>query len=428
MDTVELKDAGVRHESLYRAAGAVATRMLLLSNSVSVLMPGYRKILNDKYGRDNVHLRAHGLLARRPEFPDFSRRGTPVHRILAFGKWGTYKRLELMIESFNLLAPQLPQARLVIAGGDHPQAPGYVESVRKHHKDNPRIEFRGYVPEGDLADLFQSSSVTVMPYSSSTGCSGVAHLACAFSVPIVSADLADFRQMAQSEELAIEFFPPGSAQGLADCLFEVLTNSEKQYAMAAQNFSAALRMTMPNVVQKYLRHFELQQRVQTLQYVSRIRRLPQWLPSKSLLLRLLTRNSLSWSRRSVLLHSNGGDVIPPVQVDGRGEVRRASTAVNAPDLAVRRTSRANGNGVLPPTGLSGNNHRAELGDPHRARDTATIHSDHKGDGKESEGAPANGNGESRPFLMVGGSAAQTVNDGEDRAASAPSSDHRCGGE
>jgi hypothetical protein len=73
MDTVELKDAGVRHERLYRFAGAVATRMLLLSNSVSVLMPGYRKILNDKYGRDNVHLRAHGLLARRPEFPDGAR-------------------------------------------------------------------------------------------------------------------------------------------------------------------------------------------------------------------------------------------------------------------------------------------------------------------------------------------------------------------
>jgi glycosyltransferase involved in cell wall biosynthesis len=428
MDTVELKDAGVRYETLYRVAGAVATRMLLLSNSVSVLMPGYRKILNDKYGRDNVHLRAHGLLARRPEFPDFSRRGTPVHRILAFGKWGTYKRLELMIESFNLLAPKLPQAQLVIAGGDHPQAPGYVESVRKQHKDNPRIEFRGYVPEGDLADLFQSSSVTVMPYSSSTGCSGVAHLACAFSVPIVSADLADFRQMAQSEELAIEFFPPGNAHGLADCLYEVLTNSGKQYAMAAQNFSAALRMTMPNVVQKYLRHFELQQRVQTLQYVSRIRRLPRWLPSKSLLLRLLTRNSLSWSRRSVLLHSNGGDVIPTVNVDGRREMRKAGTTANASDLAVWHTSRTNGNGVLPSTGLSGNNHRAEVGDPHRAQDAPTIKSDHKSDGKGSEGEPPNGNGESRRFLMVGGSIARTVNDGEDRSAGTPSSDHRCGGE
>src|SRR5947199_6749033 len=108
MDTVELKDVGVRHEHLYRFAGAIATRMLLLSNSVSVLMPGYRKILNDKYGRDNVHLRAHGILARRPEFPDFSRRGTPVHRILAVGKWVTYMRLKIMIESIIMYDKNVP--------------------------------------------------------------------------------------------------------------------------------------------------------------------------------------------------------------------------------------------------------------------------------------------------------------------------------
>ena len=58
MDTVDLKDAGVRHARLYRMAGALATRMLLLSNSVSVLMPGYRQILHEKYGRTNVHLRS----------------------------------------------------------------------------------------------------------------------------------------------------------------------------------------------------------------------------------------------------------------------------------------------------------------------------------------------------------------------------------
>src|ERR1700733_4248962 len=59
MDTVDLNDAGVRHARTYRLAGAFATRMLLLSNSVSVLMPGYRKILQDKYGHDNVHVRSH---------------------------------------------------------------------------------------------------------------------------------------------------------------------------------------------------------------------------------------------------------------------------------------------------------------------------------------------------------------------------------
>lgn len=356
MDTVELKDVGVRHERLYRIAGAMATRMLLLSNSVSVLMPGYRKILNDKYGRDNVHLRAHGLLARRPEVPDFSRRGTPTHRILAFGKWGTYKRLELMIEALNLLAQKLPEARLVVAGGDHPQAAGYVESVKRQNAANPQIEFRGYVPEDELADLFQGASAAVMPYSSSTGCSGVAHLACAFSVPIISADLADFRQMAQSEELAIEFYPPGSALGLADCLFRLLTDPEKQYAMAMRNFSAALRMTMPNVVQKYLRHFELQQRVETLKYVSRIRRLPHWIPSKSLLLRFLTRNSLSWARRSVVLHTSMQDM-PPLQLlnnngNGRGKLNGSGVPVNGHNIVAGDSRTLSGNGTNSTTGNS----------------------------------------------------------------------------
>src|SRR5579871_3482183 len=331
MDTVELKDAGVKHEGLYRAAGAVATRMLLLSNSVSVLMPGYRQILNDKYGRDNVHLRAHGILARRPEFPDFSRRGNPLHRILAFGKWGTYKRLELMIEAFEIISRRIPEAKLVIAGGDHPQAHGYTESVRRKCADNPAIEFRGYVPEDDLPELFQGSSVAVMPYSSSTGCSGVAHLACAYGVPIVSADIPDFRQMAVGEELAIEFYPPGSAEGLAECLIGLLRNPGKLQSLATQNFSAALRMTMPNVVQKYLRHFELQQRVQTLRHVSRVRRLPRWVPSKSLLLRLLTRNSLSWARRSAVLNASWSPADPHLfngNGNGSGKLHRSGSPVD----------------------------------------------------------------------------------------------------
>jgi glycosyltransferase involved in cell wall biosynthesis len=300
MDTVDLKDAGVRHPRLYRAAGAVATRMLLLSNSVSVLMPGYRRILEDKYGRDNVHVRSHGVLTRRPEYPDFSRRGNPEHRILAFGKWGTYKRLELMIEAFQIVSRTLPDAKLVVGGGDHPQATGYVESMKEKCAGNPSIEFTGYVHEDQLPNLFQSSSLAVMPYSSSTGCSGVAHLACAYGVPIACADLPDFRQMAQGEEIAIDFYQPGNAEDLARCLIDLLADTEKQQAMAVQNFSTALRMTMPTIVQKYLRHFELDQRTEALRRVTRFRRLPTWMPSKALMLRMMTRNSRGWAHRSAL--------------------------------------------------------------------------------------------------------------------------------
>jgi glycosyltransferase involved in cell wall biosynthesis len=403
MDTVELKDVGVRHETLYRAAGAVATRMILLSNSVSVLMPGYRKILNDKYGRDNVHLRAHGLLARRPEFPDFSRRGNPEHRILAFGKWGTYKRLELMIEAFGLLTAKMPNARLTVAGGDHPQAAGYIESMKKQHAGNARIDFRGYVPESDLAELFQSSTVAVMPYSSSTGCSGVAHLACAFGVPIVSADLSDFRQMGQSEELAIEFYPPGNAQGLADCLCKLLNDVEKQISMATQNFSAALRMTMPNVVQKYLRHFELQQRVQTLKYISRFRRLPRWIPSKSLLLRLMTRNSLSWARRSAVLHTSWSDVSPERLLNRNGnghrQPQRSRIPIDHDDISLGGHA-VGGNGTGSSTRYSPESLDGQKGRTHAAEDSVPLDFVTKKEAWHSEAEPPIRENESQPLMVI----------------------------
>jgi glycosyltransferase involved in cell wall biosynthesis len=349
MDTVDLKDAGVKHPGLYRAAGAVATRMLLLSNSVSVLMPGYRKILYEKYGHDNVHLRSHGVLTRRPEYPDFARRGNPEHRILAFGKWGTYKRLELMIEAFKIVTATLPNAKLVIGGGDHPQAAGYVEALKKQHAGNSAIEFTGYVDEDRLPGLFQSSSVAVMPYSSSTGCSGVAHLACAYGVPIICADLPDFRQMADGEELAIEFYQPGNAQNLATCLINFLTNQEKQQTMAVQNFSTGLRMTMPTIVLKYLRHFELEQRTEVLRQITRFRRLPGWVPSKSLMLRLMTRNSLGWVHRSAIhppsANGSGQELSLNGNVDDGGKFIGSSIPLNRYGVAAARYGSGSGVGT-----------------------------------------------------------------------------------
>jgi glycosyltransferase involved in cell wall biosynthesis len=328
MDTVDLEDAGIRHKRAYRLAGTIATKMLLASNSVSVLMPGYRKILNQKYGHDNIHVRSHGILTTKPEYPDFSRRGNPEHRIFAFGKWGTYKRLELLIQAFHLVTEALPNARLVVGGGNHPQAPGYVESVKQKCAGDPRIEFTGYLEEDRLPDIFQSSSVAVMPYSSSTGCSGVAHLACAYGVPIVCADLPDFRQMADGEEIAIDFYTPGSAEDLANCLIQFLTDPGKQRAMAVQNFSTALRMTMPTIIQKYLRHFELEKRVGALRQVTRFRKLPGWIPSKTPLLKLMTRNSLGWVHRTAV-HRSGGisTTRPGVSSEiGDSTTRRTSSA------------------------------------------------------------------------------------------------------
>jgi len=110
----------------------------------------------------------------------------------------------------------------------------------------------------------------------------VAHLACEFGVPIVSADIADFREMADDENLALDFYQVGDASSLANKLLDMLRSPERMREMSEQNFSSALRMTMPQIMQQYLRSFELHRRTQALAPISRFRRLPAWLPSRSL--------------------------------------------------------------------------------------------------------------------------------------------------
>jgi glycosyltransferase involved in cell wall biosynthesis len=295
-ETVNLTDAGVKSPMLYGIAGWVATHVLLCASSMSVLLPAYHRTLRDKYRRGTVKIRHHGIFASCPEQPDLSHRGNPVHRILAFGKWGTYKRLELLIDAFERTAAQVPMLELVIAGGDHPKTPGYVNSVAERVKHNPLIRFVGYVPEEAIPDLFQTASLAVMPYTSSAGSSGVAHLACQYGLPILASDIEDFRELAEHERVSMDFFIPNNVESLASHLVEMLKSPEKLALMASQNFSAALQMSMPQVIQQYIRSFDVQHRLRMLRAFSQLRSSPRWMPTRSWMARRLERKLKSWDR------------------------------------------------------------------------------------------------------------------------------------
>ena len=198
-----------------------------------------------------------GRSRRAPPRRIFRKRGNPEHRILAIGHWGTYKRLETLMDAFPAVLKKVPNAKLIVAGANHHTRPGYWESIRDSQSVGSRVEFRGYVPEEDIPVLFRTASVVVMPYDSATGSSGPAHQACEYGVPIVCADLADFRDMAADEDMAVNFYKLGDAADLADQLVSILQSPEQQCRMAEQNFSAAIQMTLPSVVRNYLRWFEL---------------------------------------------------------------------------------------------------------------------------------------------------------------------------
>jgi len=277
IEHVDFATSGIRLERLYRLGADMATQALLKVDSVSVLLSDYRNTLIQKYDAENVMIGTHGTFSTVPVPPDFSRRGNPDLRILAFGNWGTYKRLEPLMEAFPHVLAKVPNARLIVAGGNHPAAAGYWESIRAAQPSHLPIEFLGYVPQEDIADLFGSSSVLVMPYDSSTGSSGPAHQACEFGLPIVCADIKDFRCMAQDDEMAISFYRKNNSLDLADKLVDLLSSPELMRKMSLQNYEAGVQMCMSNVVHNYLRWFELQlcksrlaKAVPDIEFVSRL--------------------------------------------------------------------------------------------------------------------------------------------------------------
>lgn len=259
LEHVDFEAAGVRWGHLYRMCTGAATRVLLSANSVSVLLPNYFRTLTEKYSARNVLLGTHGTFAAMPVPPDFKKRGNPHKRILAIGHWGTYKRLECLMKAFPKVLEKVPDAKLIVAGANHHTKAGYWESIRAAQPAHLPIEFRGYVAEDAIPELFKSTSLMVMPYDSATGSSGPAHQACEYGVPIVCADIPDFREMAANENMAIRFYKRGEPDDLADQISDILLNPEMERQMAQHNFAAGVEMTMSSVVANYLRWFELHQ-------------------------------------------------------------------------------------------------------------------------------------------------------------------------
>jgi glycosyltransferase involved in cell wall biosynthesis len=220
----------------------------------------------------------HGIFETDLDPPDFSDRAM---RILIFGKYGSYKKLDFMIESFRELLKQEPQAELVVAGGDHPAYQGYVASMAEKYRDVKNLSFTGYVPEEDIPSLFKRSALLALPYTSNTGTSGVAHLGCNYGLPIITTDLPDFQSLVDEEGMVIKMFPANDQAAFVQTLLTVLHDKKMQRDLGLANYNAASRMTMDKVVGSYVRYFEIEHLTKYFAMANFIRLLPIWFPGRS---------------------------------------------------------------------------------------------------------------------------------------------------
>ncbi|MBT8259326.1 MAG: glycosyltransferase [Bacteroidia bacterium] len=258
LEEVDLGSAGFTSnkfmQKIYGFIGSTLTRLILQADTVAVTMQKYVTILEDKYNANNVKLIPHGTF-EIPEEPDYKVPTSPM-QIMTFGKFGTYKKVESMIEAVVKVRQTTGlDLEVVIAGTDNPNVPGYLAQVQEDYKNVPQVRFTGYVEEHEVPTLFNESAVVVFPYTSTTGSSGVLHQAGSYGKAVVMPDLGDLALLVQDEGYRGEFFEPMSVDSLAHAIENIVTNDEYRMELGQLNYKAATAHPMSEIAQMYINTF-----------------------------------------------------------------------------------------------------------------------------------------------------------------------------
>ncbi len=190
-EKIDVEKTGYRNTFVNRAGSLVATKLLAMSSAVTFTMRSYVGYFARRYGCENVKMIPHGTWTRESSWSESFQKNS----ILYMGHSGPYKDLNLLLDAFKILVERKPDLRLIVAGNSHPNYPGFLDRF-KERNNLGSIKFIGYVPEERLQGLFEEAYAVVLPYSTCTGTSGVAHLASSYGTPIVATDTPEFRELA----------------------------------------------------------------------------------------------------------------------------------------------------------------------------------------------------------------------------------------
>lgn len=262
VETVDLKVAGFGSNPLMNAitmiAGRFFTTMILRSNLVALTMPRYVKIIQEKYGAKNVVHIPHGSFPAPNEIKPLPDQPT----VMTFGKFGTYKKVEVLLEAHARLLEHNKNIQLVIAGRDSPNAQGYLAKAQENYKHLPNVTFTGYVPEEKVAEVFENSTVVVFPYEITTGSSGVLHQTGQYARAAVMPKIGDLADLVEEEGYQASFFEPNNVESLTAAIWNLLSNTEKARDLGLVNHKAAIGLTIDEVANRYIQKIQILQEQQ----------------------------------------------------------------------------------------------------------------------------------------------------------------------
>lgn len=257
-ETVQLDTIGMAgskwKEKILLWIGEQLTKWILKADLVGLTITQYVDIIKTKYKANNVILLPHGNfeLPERSFLPD----RPDVINLMAFGKFGTYKKVEVLLDALQILEKKYPDQRfkVTIAGTDNPNVKGYLNSVQENYSSLANVEFTGYVPEEDVEGIFKASTFVIFPYTTTTGSSGILHQAGSYARACILPKIDDLKRIVEEEGYGGAYFERENAQSMADAISYLVEHPEERQKIESMNYAAAKGLPMSELAEWYLGH------------------------------------------------------------------------------------------------------------------------------------------------------------------------------
>jgi glycosyltransferase involved in cell wall biosynthesis len=239
---VEQRTSGPVHKTGRRvrwALGAAYRRMdvvLVLGErsaaAVRAAYPGVRRVAVVRHGD------AAALVSGAPP----RAAGTPPV-VLFFGTIARYKGPDLLLDAWDRVRAEAPDARLVLAGAP---VDVDVDALRARAAAVGGVELRlGYVPAEDVPDLLGAARVVVAPYRTAHQ-SGVVHLAQTAARPVVATDVGDLSAVVR-DGVDGRLVPPADPDALAAALVALLRDPAEADRLGAAGRRRVATVSWPSV-------------------------------------------------------------------------------------------------------------------------------------------------------------------------------------